>query len=99
MIIAFREKGMKLGIPRAIMEALSKMIYEYTNAKTPSIPVHEGIATAVNAQLKIGINLLPRGFIAKEWIQVIEDFSIERPERKVTAILKMLWLDFTDQLW
>ena len=92
-------KGMKLGVPRAIMEALSKLIYDYTNAKTPSIPAHQGIATAVRAQIRIGLHLLPQGFIATEWIQVIEDFSIGRPERKVASILKTLWLDFTDQLW
>ena len=90
---------MKLGVPRAIMEALSKLIYDYTNAKTPSIPAHQGIATAVRAQIRIGLHLLPQGFIATEWIQVIEDFSIGRPERKVASILKTLWLDFTDQLW
>ena len=99
LLIALRTKGLKIGIPRAIMEAISKLLYEYVNAKRLSIPDHPGIAQAVKAQIDIGIKLLPRGFLATQWITVLEEFSVDKPDQKIASLLKSIWIEFTDKLW
>ena len=82
-----------------VMETLTKILHEYTNGLDPTTPTHPGLATAVEAQQRIGIHLLPRGFMATKWTDVLEEFLIDNPERKISCLLRMMWLDFTEQLW
>ena len=99
VLVAFRAKGIARGIPRVVMETITKILYEYTNGLAPTTPAHPGLANAVEAQRNIGIHLLPRGFIATKWTDVLEEFSIDNPDRKISCLLRMVWLDFTEQLW
>ena len=98
-IVVLRAKGIAMGIPRAIMEAITRILYEYTAGIDSTVPEHPGIAAAVLAQNEIGYHLLPRGFVAKAWTDVLVEFSVEHPERKMSGLLKSLWMDFTWQLW
>ena len=79
------------------MEAISKMLYEYVNAKQITIPEHPGIAQAVKAQIEIGVKLLPRGLLATHWITVLEEFSVDKPDQKIASLLKSIWIDFTER--
>lgn len=81
------------------MEAVTRILYEYTNALPTTIPDHPQIAAAVRAQQEIGVHLLPRGFLARSWTDVLEDFSVEHPDRKISGLLKAIWSEFTDQVW
>ena len=62
-------------------------------------PTREELAAAVKAQQKIGIHLFPRGFLATEWTELLDEFAVTHPERKITYLLKLLWMDFTYPLW
>ena len=99
LLVDLRTKGLKIGIPRPIMEAISMLLYDYVNGNQAHTPQQPDIARATKAQLDIGISLLPRGFLAEEWIVVLETFSVEKPERKLARLLKAIWVDFTDKLW
>ena len=98
-LVALRTKGIALGITRAVMEAVTLILYEYTNALPTTIPDHPQIAAAVRAQQEIGVHLLPQGFLARSWTDVLEDFSVEHPDRKISGLLKAIWSEFTDQVW
>ena len=72
LLIALRERGLNIGFPRPVMEALSKLLYDYINRNQGTIPQHPDIAQATGAQIDIGVSLLPRGYVAKEWITVLK---------------------------
>lgn len=98
-LVAVRKKGIGIGIPRVVMEAIVRALYEYTNELPMTIPIHPSLAQAIRSQQEIGIHLLPRGFLTKAWGDALTDFAVENPERKISGLLKMLWVDFTDKLW
>jgi hypothetical protein len=95
----FRRKGLELGIPRAVIEAMSDLLHAHSHGETARLPENPSIAMAVSLQRQIGTHLFFRGFWAKEWKSTLDDFSVQHPDRKLTALLKALWIDYTDQLW
>ena len=99
LIVEFRKKGIAAGIPRALMEAICNLLYSFIHDTEVTIPEHPGIATAVKAQLSVGLRLLPRGYLVTEWLDVIEEFGTQNPESRLSGLLKRLWLEFTDQIW
>ena len=99
LINIVRSKGLKLGVPRVLMEAICRMLYDFVHAREPVIPDHPGIAEAVQSQLRVGMNLLPRGFLSATWYDLMHDFGVPYPERKLSGILKLLWFEFTQILW
>lgn len=99
LIVGFRTKGIAAGIPRSIIEAISGLLYALVHETKVPVPEHPGIAAAVHAQLSVGLHLLPRGFIVTRWLDLLEEFGIQHPERKLSGLLKRIWLEFTDQIW
>jgi hypothetical protein len=87
------------GIPRVITDALYGLVFAYVMSTEPPTHSHPGIAQAIAAQIRIGIELIPRGFLAQEWTTLLETFSVERADGKMMKVLSTLWLDFTDQIW
>ena len=94
-----RRKGMSYGIPRAIMEVIITLLYDFTQSTNTVPPQHPRLAAAVKAQQRIGIHLFPRGFLATEWTELLDEFAVTHPERKISYLLKLLWMDFTYPLW
>ena len=99
LIVEYRTKGIAAGIPRAIMESLSGLLYAFIHGTEVTIPEHPGIVAAVEAQLAIGLRLLPRGYLVSHWLEVVEDFGALNPESLLAGLQKRLWLEFTDQIW
>jgi hypothetical protein len=99
LIVEYRTKGIAAGIPRAIMESLSGLLYAFIHGTEVTIPEHPGIVAAVEAQLAIGLRLLPRGYLVSYWLEVVEDFGALNPESLLAGLQKRLWLEFTDQIW
>jgi hypothetical protein len=99
LINELRSKGKAKGIPSAIMEALCRMLYDVINSNTPTLPDHPTLKAAVQSQINIGAHLLPRGFLSDCWLTALKEFGVEHPERKIAAVLKLIWFDFTDVIW
>ena len=91
LINLVRSKGIQSGIPRAIMEAICHLLYNFVHGITPTVPEHPSIA-AVHSQIRIGICLFPRGFFSVPWIATLRD-------QKISKLLKLFWLEFTNKLW
>lgn len=47
LIILVWAKGIKIGIPQAIMEVICRLLYDFVHALEPTIPEHPSIAEAV----------------------------------------------------
>ena len=87
------------GIPRAIAEALYGLLFAYVKGTEPPSHSNPQIAQAIAAQIRIGIEFIPRGFLARDWTTVLENFSVERADSKMGKVLTNMWLEFTDQIW
>lgn len=99
LINEFRTKGIAKGVPRVIMEALSRMLYDFVHSNTPTVPDQPSLAAAVQSQITLGTHLLARGILSKHWLITLKEFGVEHPERKITAVLKLIWFNFTDTIW
>ena len=99
LINGIRKKGMAKGIPRAIMETVCRSLYDFVHSKTPTVPEHPTLAAAVESQITIGLRLLPRGILSEKWLTALQEFGVEYPERKVAGLLRLIWFDFTDEIW
>ena len=99
VLLTLRQKLLKLRFPRVIMEAVCRLLLDHMAGAVPTIPDHEGIAAAVTSQLQIGLHLLPRGIISAKWKDLLDEFSVEHPDRVIAGFLKTLWNDFVDQIW
>ena len=98
-MIELRKKMMTLGFPRVIMEAICKLLLHHIDRTPPVVPQHPSLARAVQDQLQIGLHLLPRGFISTQWLLLLQEYTVEDPDRAISGFLKTLWLDFIDDIW
>lgn len=99
LVTLIRTKGISGGIPRVIMETICRLLYDLIHGNVSTVPDHPSLARAVRVQMTIGARLLPRGFIAKEWLECLKDFGVQQPEQKMSKLLKLIWFEFTDTLW
>ena len=95
-----RKKGLKSGTPRPLMDILIGLLDSYIRTTTPpsdlSCPLTRD---AVNTQVQIGLQFLPRGFLSRRWIDAFAAHGCSNPHRTLKSIIYMLWIDFTDTLW
>ena len=99
LLLSLRKAGLAKGWPRAILEALLQLLQDYVNGEQPHLPSTPQIRAAVESQIRIGIHLIPRGFLSTEWTSALESFQVSRPQTKITSLLRSLLLDYTDALW
>ena len=88
-----------LTLPWVIVDTLTQLLQDYTLNRPPTLPQHDQLRRAVESQLQIGVRMLPRGFLSKQWVDLLADFSISFPARKMSGFLWLLWLDFVEPLW
>jgi hypothetical protein len=94
-----RKKGLRLDIPRAIVDVLHSLLKSYIHEGAPPSPTDPTLLTAVQAQLRIGHDMLPRGFLSTHWIRAMESMGCQQPHRKLAALIYYLWMEVTDRLW
>jgi hypothetical protein len=94
-----REKGLKLGIPRVIIEVLSGLLNEYFTGDEFSPHTDTHLLVAVQDQRDIGLQMIPRGLLASSWIDAMEVMGCPHPHRKLMSLIHFLWLDGKDMLW
>lgn len=99
LLSSLRKEGLKLGWPRPVLDGIIQLIQDFIEGSPPTLPQHPHIWVAVEAQIAIGVQLLPCGFLSNRWIEILEDFHVRYPQVKITSFLCLLWLEFTDKLW
>jgi hypothetical protein len=92
-------RSKKTGWPRAVLDAIIQLIQDHLDTTSPTLPCQLQIRQAVKSQIKIGLHLLPHGFISRHWVSLLEDFQTKYPRAKVTSLLCSIWIDFTDAIW
>lgn len=99
LLTSLRSSGLKQGWPRAVLDAIIQLLQAQLDASEPTLPSHPQIRRAVESQIQIGIHLLPRRFISRHWITVLEEFQVKFPRAKITSLLRSIWIDFSDGIW
>lgn len=94
-----RKKGLSIGLPRAVLDGIFSLLTSYLHNTSPTRPADLGIARAWDAQSRIGISMLPRGFVSSHWILALEEQGCPHPHRKMASMVYHLLLDFTDEIW
>jgi hypothetical protein len=94
-----RKKGLRLDIPRAIVDVLHSLVKSYMYEGDPPSPTDPLLLTAVQAQLRIGRDMLLRGFLSTHWVHTMECMGCPQPHRKLAALIYYLWIEVTDKLW
>ena len=96
-----RKWGETQHIPQHIMEAICHVITTEVSGGSEWIQstYTPEVVRAIKQQLKIGTNLLLRGFVAKGWQEAIQLTGSSNPERKAVALQRMMWELWAEPIW
>ena len=96
-----RKKGLKEGIPKRILRAVSEVMSKYFRGREDYIhPTYDQeIKAAIWRQEQLGMKFFLRGFIAKEWEEAIASTGSSKPQRKLERLLSLVWTEVFEQLW
>lgn len=88
-----RKKGHTLGLPSLAVTSICGLLNEYfTGQEYVPITRNQHMDAAILAQQRqIGLDFLPRGFLALHWQQAIETLRCENGDRKLAHLLFFLW--------
>jgi hypothetical protein len=93
-----RKKGLRIGIPRVIMDAISGLLLAYIAGDNPTAPSNPTLIDVFTAQCRIGFHMLPWGFLSLSWINAITATGCSQPYRKLSTHVFHMWITFTDPL-
>ena len=100
IVAALRKKGLRKHVPRSIEKALTEFIAEHFPEASPlGMPHDLPIRKAMAAQRRVGLDMLLRGFIVKEWRDAAKALGVSNPDRTAASILRFLWEDICRPLW
>jgi hypothetical protein len=94
-----RKKGLRIGIPRVVLDAFSSFLLAYIRGDTPAALSNPILFDLYKAQHRIGFQLLPRGFLSLSWIHTMTAMGCSNPYRKLSTFLFHIWTTFTDPIW
>ena len=100
-LTAFKAEDKNKKIPLSVMEIIHNLLTKYMQEIEGEVAVSGSSALdlATSQQKTIGLKLLPRGFIAKGWKDVMEEGGTEQPEYKMTHLQRILWSTVTVPIW
>ena len=101
IIAQLRKKGLKARIPRRVISTVIAVLRKYfdqdDDLRFPTL--HPSLRLAISQQLDIGLNFLPRGFLATGWYDAIAATGVSYPERKMDALQRPLWNTILEPIW
>ena len=96
-----KKMGKKNKILQHILEALCHVIQCEMDCK--GNPVKETynihIKIVIQAQQKIGFDMIMRDFLAQEWMEALIRQGVPSPEQKLNAFQNIIWTEIIDPLW
>ena len=60
---------------------------------------HGGSRKAAHQQMAIGLQYMARGFLVKGWQEAIETTGVKHPDRKMSALQRLVWSEVVTPLW
>ena len=99
IISALRKKGLKRHIPRPFLDCITTIFTTHFATTRQDTPGHPQLATALEAQSRIGTDMFFRGYLAAAWTIALEDLGADHPPRVMLWLLRFIWFDCVDTLW
>jgi uncharacterized protein YjiS (DUF1127 family) len=97
------ERHLRTGsIPDRIIGMVKRMVQSIINHQdidTNDVDFPTELLPVFQAQSKIDITKLLRGFLAKEWMPAMELYGEKHPERRMVTLLKGLWDVLFEPIW
>jgi len=92
-------KGKQKNIPKGVLTAFIQLLTKYTTGATDyTTNTHSHtIQDAITQQMAIGVNMMARGYIGKEWIDTVP--TARHPTCIMNKLQRMVWMDFFEPLW
>ena len=93
-----KTKGIKLKIPKDILNAIVQTLAIHTETSLPFYHKYKPeITTALKQQYRIGPGMMARGYLSKHWLCTIH--PSRNPPRVMTRLQRLIWMDFFEPLW
>ena len=101
-IASLRKKGLKARVPGRVMSTFATLIENSINNRKEDVLTRVSdrtIRKAIHQQMAIGIKYMVRGFIATGWYEAIKATGAKYPERKMNALLRLVWGEVVLPMW
>ena len=97
----FKKSGKKRKIPTDVLTAIYQTLHEHSNGGTSfHRKTHKPYITAAIAQQeRIGLPLLHRGFLGKQWAIAMKETGSSHPDRRMNTLQPMLWEAWVTPIW
>jgi hypothetical protein len=93
-----RLEGIKLRIPKDVLNATTQTLANHTGiGKHIDHKYNPEITTALKYQGHIGIDMMARGFLTRQWKHAIH--PSRNPPRVMVRLQRLIWMDFFEPLW
>ena len=99
IIAALRKKGLERHIPRPFLDCISSIFTSHFTTTRPDTPPHPRLATALEAQSRIGLDMFFRGYLTVAWTTALDDLGADHPSRMMLWLLRFIWFDCAKKLW
>ena len=98
ILTQMKTKGIKLKIPKDILNAIVQTLAIHTETSLPFYHKYKPeITTALKQQYRIGPGMMARGYLSKHWLCTIH--PSRNPPRVMTRLQRLIWMDFFEPLW
>ena len=97
-----RKKGIKAGVPRNIINTFCDVLHNTSSPNsTPLVqPVYSPeVQEALEQQMRIGNEMMTRGFLARGWMTTLVESGCPNPERQMNTLQTMVWEEFAFPMW
>ena len=98
VLAQMRLNGIKQKIPQNVLTAITQTLATHTGVgQHIDYKYNPEITTALEYQVQIGVGMLARGFLTKQWILAIH--PSRNPPRIMVRLQRLIWMDFFEPLW
>ena len=90
--------GIKQKIPKDILNTITQTLATHTGVGSGLVHKYNPeITNAITHQQEIGVNMMARGFLSKQWVHTIH--PSRNPPQVMVKLQRLIWLENFDSLW
>jgi hypothetical protein len=93
-----KTKGITLKIPKDILNTVTQKLSNHTGIRQGiDYKYNPEITNAIEHQKRIGLHMMARGFLTKQWNYTIH--PSRHPPRVMVKFQPLIWMEFFEPLW
>ena len=102
VLTAFWERCVHAKIPEIMIiavNAIIRRVISNTTGTAQSTLFSMHVNKAIRHQERIGPLKLCQGFLSKQWMSLMTNLAVERPEQKMIALQRTIWFTMITPMW